>query len=116
MMSRRQKDMQERLENLREEAVQAVESVDTTKDLQEIRVLYLGKKGAVTEVLKGMGKLSKEERPKIGQLANEVRDAITAAIETKEEVLEKEALEKQLIAETIDVTLPGRPVQTGGPH
>lgn len=78
--------------------------------------LFLREKGQITEVLKGMGKLSKEERPVIGQLANEVRDEITEALESKQTKLEQAALEQQLKEESIDVTLPGRPVQAGGPH
>src|SRR5690606_22348807 len=89
---------------------------ENAKELQDIRVSYLGKKGSITKVLKGMGQLSKEERPVIGQIANTVRDAITAAIEEKSAKLEEVALEKQLEEEAIDVTLPGRPVNIGGPH
>jgi len=84
--------------------------------LQETNVAYLGRKGSLTTVLRGMGKLSKEERPAIGELANKVRDAISKAIESKRETLEQAALEIQLEAEKIDVTLPGSPVSTGGPH
>ncbi|MFS8630978.1 MAG: phenylalanine--tRNA ligase subunit alpha, partial [Bacillales bacterium] len=86
------------------------------KELQDIRVSYLGKKGSITKVLKGMGKLSSEERPIIGQMANAVRDAITTSIEEKATSLEQAALEKRLEEESIDVTLPGRPVNNGGPH
>ncbi|WP_226036473.1 phenylalanine--tRNA ligase subunit alpha [Aquibacillus saliphilus] len=108
--------MKERLQELQSEALEKVERSSTLSDLQEIRVAYLGKKGPITEVLRGMGKLSKEERPVIGDLANKVREAITAELDRKKTILEKKALEKKLEHETIDVTLPGRPVQVGGPH
>ncbi|MBN8236887.1 phenylalanine--tRNA ligase subunit alpha [Halobacillus kuroshimensis] len=108
--------MKERLEQLKQEALQKVENADSIQGLKDIRVEYLGKKGPITEVLRGMGKLSKEERPVIGQLANEVRESIADAIEAKQTGLEDEALEKQLEEESIDVTLPARPVHVGGPH
>ncbi|ARI76851.1 phenylalanine--tRNA ligase subunit alpha [Halobacillus mangrovi] len=108
--------MKERLEQLKQEALQKVEQANNVQGLKDVRVEYLGKKGPITEVLKGMGKLSKEERPVIGQLANEVREQVAEAIESKQTRLEDEALEKQLEEESVDVTLPGRPVQVGGPH
>lgn len=108
--------MKEKLHALQAEALEQVEQANSLPDLQQVRVSYLGKKGPITEVLRGMGKLSKEERPVIGELANKVRETITGAIEAKKEVFEEDVLNKQLAAETIDVTLPGRPVQVGGPH
>ncbi|MBH0230099.1 phenylalanine--tRNA ligase subunit alpha [Halobacillus yeomjeoni] len=108
--------MKERLEQLKQEALEKVTQAENIQSLKDVRVEYLGKKGPITEVLKGMGKLSKEERPVIGQLANEVREEVANAIETKQSRLEDEALERQLEEESIDVTLPGRPVQVGGPH
>lgn len=109
-------DMQERLKELQQEALGAVQKAVDLKELNEIRVSYLGKKGPITEVLKGMGKLSAEERPKMGALANEVRDIISSGIEEKQKVLEEEAVQKKLASETIDVTLPGRPVNSGNHH
>lgn len=108
--------MKEQLDTLQTEALEKIADVQTVKDLQAINVAYLGRKGSLTTVLRGMGKLSPEERPVIGELANKVRGAITQAIETKNEGLERIALEAQLQEETIDVTLPGRPAQVGGPH
>ncbi|WP_077215408.1 phenylalanine--tRNA ligase subunit alpha [Bacillus dakarensis] len=108
--------MQERLKELQQEALEAVQKAVDLKELNEIRVSYLGKKGPITEVLKGMGKLSAEERPKMGALANEVRDIISSGIEEKQKVLEEEAVQKKLASETIDVTLPGRPVNSGNHH
>ncbi|MBM7096511.1 phenylalanine--tRNA ligase subunit alpha [Bacillus sp. H-16] len=108
--------MLDRLEELQAEALQKVEQAAEVKDIKDVRVAYLGKKGPITEVLKGMGKLSAEERPKVGSKANEVRDAISSAIEEKEARMEKEALDKKLKEESIDVTLPGRPVRRGTRH
>ncbi len=108
--------MRERLEALKTEALEKIEIATDMKSLQDVRVSYLGKKGPITEVLRGMGKLSAEERPVIGQLANEVRDAIKLQVEAKEAELEKAAVEKQLEEESIDVTLPGRTPQVGTSH
>lgn len=108
--------MQDRLKELQQEALTSVEKAENLKELNDIRVSYLGKKGPITEVLKGMGKLSAEERPKMGALANEVRDSISSAIEDKQEKLERAAVEQKLAEETIDVTLPGSPVRTGTHH
>ncbi|MFD2211095.1 phenylalanine--tRNA ligase subunit alpha [Virgibacillus halophilus] len=108
--------MKEQLQALKQEAIEKIHQVQTLKELQEIKVAYLGKKGSVTSVLKGMGKLTKEERPVVGEIANQVRAAITEAIDNKQQVLENEALEKKLAQEAIDVTLPARPIKSGGPH
>lgn len=108
--------MEDRLKALQQEALTKIEAAQDLKELNDIRVSYLGKKGPITEVLKGMGKLSPEERPKMGALANEVRDSISVKIEEKQAILEKEAVEKKLAEETIDVTLPGRPIKVGNHH
>ncbi len=108
--------MQERLKELQTEALEKIIQATNLKELNDIRVSYLGKKGPITEVLKGMGKLSAEERPKMGALANEVRDAIAVEIETKQNKLEEAAVLEKLAAEKIDVTLPGRPVKIGNHH
>src|SRR3954463_1483143 len=108
--------MQERLEELQVEALQKVEAASDLKELNDIRVAYLGKKGPITEVLRGMGKLSAEERPKMGALVNVVRETISTSIEEKQELLEAAAIEQQLAQESIDVTLPGRPVKQGSHH
>ncbi|WML30501.1 phenylalanine--tRNA ligase subunit alpha [Neobacillus sp. OS1-32] len=108
--------MQERLKELQAEAIEKVEQASSLKELNDIRVAYLGKKGPITEVLRGMGKLSAEERPVIGAFANEVRAAISAKIEEKQAELEEAAVQAKLASETIDVTLPGRPVKLGNHH
>jgi phenylalanyl-tRNA synthetase alpha chain len=108
--------MQERLEELQKEALQKIEAAVDLKELNDIRVAYLGKKGPITEVLRGMGKLSAEERPKMGALVNVVRETITSHIEEKQAVLEAEAVNAQLASETIDITLPAKPINKGNHH
>lgn len=108
--------MKERLQELQQEAIAKVEAASALKELNDIRVAYLGKKGPITEVLRGMGKLSAEERPVMGALANEVREAIASKIEEKQTALEAAEVERKLASETIDVTLPGRPVKAGTHH
>ena len=108
--------MKERLKELRQEAIAKVDAVSDLKGLNDIRVEYLGKKGPITEVLRGMGKLSAEERPLMGALVNEVRESITNKITEKQAELENAEVEKKLAGETIDVTLPGRPVKVGNHH
>jgi phenylalanyl-tRNA synthetase alpha chain len=108
--------MQERLQELQNEALQQIEGTQDLKELNNIRVSFLGKKGPITEVLKGMGKLPAEERPIIGEVANKVREAITEAIEKKQASLERAEVEKKLASQKIDVTLPGRPVRKGNNH
>jgi len=104
------------LNALKQEALEALVEVDDLQALQAVRVKYLGKKGSLTEILRGMGKLSAEERPVIGQLANEVREAIQEAIDGKGARLEEEKVKQQLANETIDVTLPGRQINIGNRH
>src|SRR5699024_3945802 len=108
---RRRETMKEQLEALEQEALEQIAAVSDMKALQDIRVAFLGKKGSITGVLKGMGKLSPDERPMIGEVANKVRNNLTDAIEEKTRILEEAALEQQLQEEAIDVTLPGRKVK-----
>ncbi|KQO14651.1 phenylalanine--tRNA ligase subunit alpha [Paenibacillus sp. Leaf72] len=108
--------MKERLEALRGEALQELQQVDNPQVLNDLRVKYLGKKGALTEILRGMGGLSAEERPIIGQVGNDVRTAIEAVIEEKQAVFQQAETEARLRGETIDVTLPGKALPTGAVH
>ena len=108
--------MEEKLKSLETQALVEIKDAADLKELNQVRVAYLGKKGPITEVLRGMGKLSAEERPKMGALANMVRETIAKAIENKHEELEQEAVRKKLESETIDITLPGRPVKMGSRH
>ena len=108
--------MKEQLAKIRAEALSAFENVKDAAALDGLRVKYLGKKGELTAVLKQMGRLSVEERPAMGQLANEVRAALEGALETAAQKMEAAALEMKLKAEAVDVTIPGRPVQVGHRH
>ena len=108
--------MKEQLAKIRTEALSAFESVRDSAALDELRVRYLGKKGELTAVLKQMGKLSAEERPAMGQLANEVRAALESALDAASHKLEEAAMELKLKAETVDVTIPGKSVQVGRRH
>ncbi|MBR1764562.1 MAG: phenylalanine--tRNA ligase subunit alpha [Ruminococcus sp.] len=108
--------MKEQLKSIEERARQELDQVSDMKLLDEIRVRFLGKKGEVTAILKQMGKLSAEERPVIGQLANKVRESIETAISDKQQSLKSALVAKKLEAETVDVTMPGRAVKLGRPH
>ncbi|MBN6186642.1 phenylalanine--tRNA ligase subunit alpha [Aneurinibacillus sp. BA2021] len=108
--------MRERLEALKAEALKELEQIEQTAQVQELRVKYLGKKGQLTEILRGMGKLSAEERPLIGQLGNEVRAAIENKLDEKREAAERAEIAAKLAGETIDVTLPGRTIHMGNRH
>lgn len=108
--------MKQQLEVIRKSALEAIEHCAATEELEALRVKYLGKKGELTAVLKQMGKLSPEERPIMGQVANEVRSALESAIESARTRLAAAKLEKQLRDEAIDVTIPGKPVRIGHKH
>ena len=108
--------MKETLETIRREALAALDGAGNAQELDALRVKYLGKKGELTAVLKMMGKLSAEERPAMGQLANEVRAALESALETRGKELEAKALEDRLKAEALDITVPGTAVKTGHRH
>ena len=108
--------MKETLEQIRREALDALAGAADAQALEELRVKYLGKKGALTAVLKQMGKLSAEERPVVGQLANEVRAALESGLEARGRELEAKALEQRLEDEALDVTIPGRAVKLGHRH
>lgn len=104
------------LQSLAIEATEKIEQSNSIDKIEKLRVEYLGKKGEVTQVLKGMRDVSPEKRPIIGKLANEVRDEITKKISDARQIVEKEALNKRLEEESIDVSLPGRRVKKGQPH
>ena len=108
--------MRDQLAKIRSEALSAFESAADLTALDALRVQYLGKKGELTAVLKMMGKLSAEERPVMGQLANDVRAALEAALEERTNALENAALEQRLLDESIDVTIPGSAVTVGHRH
>ena len=108
--------MKEQLEKIRQEALDALNAVGDSNELESLRVRFLGKKGELTAVLKTMGKLSAEERPVMGQMANNVRAAIEEKLEEAKTTLKAKALEQKLEAEAIDVTIPGKTVELGHRH
>lgn len=108
--------MKEKLEALMNEALAKLQTVQDPGTLNDLRVKYLGKKGELTEVLRGMGALSAEERPVIGQVANTVRGAIEEIIARKQEAFQEQETLARLQAEKVDVTLPGRKLPQGGIH
>ena len=108
--------MKEKLEAIRRTAEEAVKSALDEKQIEEIRVKYLGKKGELTGLLKQMGSLAPEERPKMGQLVNDAKNIVESAIAERKGRLKEAAQELKLKAETIDITLPEKPVETGGLH
>ena len=108
--------MREQMQALREKAVQAIFEAEDVEKLEELRIKYLGKKGEMTAILRQMGKLSPEERPVMGQLANQVRGEIESLLEERRKIVTEAMLEKKLQREAIDVTLPGRKPQLGHKH
>lgn len=108
--------MQEALAAFKQETMEKINQVTSLEALNDIRVQALGKKGPLSDILRGMRDLSPEERPVVGKLANEVRDAITAHLEARKELLEAEAMAQKLEEETLDVTLSGMPTRDGGAH
>ena len=108
--------MKEQLEQIKANALTALEAAATPAALEELRVKLLGKKGELTAVLKQMGKLSAEERPVMGQLANSVRASIEQELEKRKADIHAAALEAKLASEAIDVTIPGKAVSIGHQH
>ena len=108
--------MKEALQNIRQSADALIAQAADAAAVDELRVRFLGKKGELTAILKQMGRLSAEERPVVGALANEVREAITADIARRTKELESAALAARLAAEEIDVTLPGKAPAQGKRH
>ena len=100
--------MEQELQRIKAEALDAIKDAADQQALQDIRVKYLGKKGEVTALLKGLGKLSPEERPKAGALVNAIREALEAEIDTVKARMETAELNARLEKERIDITLPGR--------
>ena len=104
------------LEDIKAEAAAVIEAASDVAALEELRVSYLGKKGALTGLLKGLGQLSAEERPKAGAEINAVKQVLNEQLNARKESLQSEALSAQLAAEAIDVTLPGRRAEAGALH
>ena len=108
--------LRDKFTELREQGLEEIKNSKDLKKINEVRVKMLGKKGPITSVLRGMRDLSAEERPVVGQFANKVRDDLTEAIEARRTELEQAALNAELAAEKVDVTLPGTPVAQGQSH
>ncbi|KRL01361.1 phenylalanine--tRNA ligase subunit alpha [Liquorilactobacillus capillatus] len=108
--------LKDKLMELQQKALEEISSAEDLKKINDIRVNLLGKKGPITEVLRGMRDLPKEERPNVGSFANKVRDELTNAITERKDRIEALKTAKRLEEEKIDVTLPGVPVKAGQPH
>jgi len=108
--------MKEKLEQISKETIAKIEELNSMQELQDLRVKVLGKKGELTEILRGMKDLSPEERPVVGAIVNVVRDEIESALEKAEEVLAQKELEKKLEEEKIDITLPSSKITRGSKH
>ena len=100
-------ELEAQLAALKEDATKAITHADTLEQLEQLRINYLGKKGQLSLVLRGMGQLSPEDRPRIGALANEVKEALQDNLEQKRSSLQAAQIQAQLEAETLDVTMPG---------
>ncbi|MBA1434644.1 phenylalanine--tRNA ligase subunit alpha [Lactobacillus bombi] len=108
--------MKKILNDLHEQGLQQIKNAEQLDTLNEIRIKFLGKKGPLTQALRGMKDLSEQERPQMGALANNVRNDLQTALESARQRLEEQATQKQLQAEKIDVTLPGRHRHLGTKH
>lgn len=111
-------NMEQQLAELRQSTLEKLANLhhDNQKELQDLKVTVLGKKGSLTDLLKGLKDLSNEMKPIIGKQVNEVRDVLTVAFEKQAAIMEQGRIEAQLAAESIDVTLPGRPIKSGYRH
>jgi len=108
--------MKEKLEQISKETIAKIEELNSMQELQDLRVKVLGKKGELTEILRGMKDLSPEERPVVGSIVNVVRDEIESALLKAEEALAKKELENKLEEEKIDITLPSSKIKRGSKH
>ncbi|WP_010293064.1 phenylalanine--tRNA ligase subunit alpha [Clostridium senegalense] len=108
--------MKEKLEAIKSSALEEIKAVVEKSNLEDIRVKYLGKKGELTQILRGMGGLSKEERPVIGKLANEVRSALETSIEKVATDIAKKEKDNKLKNEVIDISMPGKKQTIGNRH
>lgn len=104
------------LDSLLSEAISLFNGIDDAVELEQAKARYLGRKGDLTELLKGLGKLSPEERPAMGSRINQAKETLEAALNLRRDAIQKKKLEAQLVEETLDVTLPGRGLGTGGLH
>lgn len=108
--------MKAKIGEIKESAIKEIKTSENLQNLNDIRVMYLGKKGKLTEILRSMGGLSAEERPVIGSIVNEAREEIEKLINEKTEELKKKELDEKLKNEKIDVTIPGKKFKRGSKH
>ena len=108
--------MKATLQKIKEEAIEDIKNAKSTAELDDVRVKYLGKKGSLTTVLRGMGKLSSEERPIVGKLGNEIRTSIENGLSSALENLKEKEKELKIKSETVDISMPGRAVERGSKH
>jgi len=108
--------MREQLELLRDYAIKAIGKASSEDALQEVRIKYLGRKGELTALMKGLGSLSAEERPAVGQLVNKVRDEIESSLESSLSLIRESVRSEKLKTERIDISLPGRSQRYGTKH
>ncbi len=108
--------MKEQIENLKNQALEEIAKSESSKELNDLRVKYLGKKGELTSILRGMGELSPEERPKMGALVNSAKQEVENEIQEKEKELAKKELQERLEKEEIDITLPSQKIRRGSKH
>ncbi|MEG0591042.1 MAG: phenylalanine--tRNA ligase subunit alpha, partial [Lachnospiraceae bacterium] len=108
--------MKEKLQSIKDEAMRQIRESNMPEKLNDVRVKFLGKKGELTAVLKGMKDVAPEERPKVGQLVNETREAIESLLEETKVKMERAIREEKLTQEVIDVTLPSKKNQVGHRH
>ena len=108
--------MEEQLATLKQELTTVLSQAQTLEELEKVRIDFLGKKGKLSKILASMGKLSAEERPRMGALANEVKTQLQTNLEERKTALEDAALEAQIAAETLDVTMPGPYIPIGRVH
>ena len=108
--------MKDEIISIKENAIKEIKNSESLQQLNDLRVMYLGKKGKLTELLRGMGNLSKEERPIMGALVNEAKEELNSEITKREEELKKIELNKKLEEEDIDITLPSKKTRRGSKH
>ena len=108
--------MKEKIEEIKKSAKEKIAAITSLQELQDLKVKYLGKKGELTSILKGLGGLAAEDRPKVGSMVNQVRDELEKSIESAEKAMKAKALEQRLEKEKIDVTMPSKVTQVGSVH
>ncbi len=108
--------MESKIEELKKLAEEKIKNIQNSQELQELKVQLLGKKSEISNLLKGLGTLSPEERPKVGALVNKARTEIEEKIEKAEKKIKEKMLEEKIQKETIDITLPGTKIQRGSKH